>query len=266
LIVMDRLAWVGCVLLLSACTRDNGAFDGGGGTASSTVGEDAPPNTDGLDAPGTGPVSGSASGSASASGVDANTIDEGPALTTGDATSVEVTTTGAEEGPATTATTGEPQDCCVPSVAHGCRSDAALEAAVCAARPACCDVGWAEPCVELVALLGLGDCGVDIGQCCMDAELPGCALSVVEQCVCSALPECCGESWRLACVHRAATECFLEMCDPPSTCCFPHNDPGCDDPATQACVCAVNGDCCGTAWIEGCVDEALMCAGNSCVG
>ena len=49
-------------------------------------------------------------------------------------------------------------------------------------------------------------------------------------------------------------------------CCLNNGTPGCDDPQIQACVCAADSFCCGTAWDQVCADLATStcdCAGCS---
>jgi len=37
-------------------------------------------------------------------------------------------------------------------------------------------------------------------------------------------------------------------------CCEPHDNPGCDDDAVEACVCNQDIECCTQAWDQLCVD------------
>jgi hypothetical protein len=261
---MDRMrgvVWFGGVLLLAACTRENGAFDDGasGGSAASNGGGTT--NSDGgLDAP--------PPGSASGSGVDGNTIDDGPTTdkpgSTSEMTTMppEGTTIGAtEDGPPTTS---EPQSCCEESLAPGCTSDIeGLEGEVCAERPSCCSTAWDHQCVELVALLGFDGCGIATDQCCELA--PGCGLQYVEECVCGMQPSCCFAGWDFQCIQTANAACNTE-CKLPSNCCYQHEDPGCDDESVEMCVCGKLNACCKGPWNEPCVIQAMTCGGNICVG
>lgn len=254
---MRRLAWVGSLLLLVGCTRPNGAFggddDGGQGSTNAGPGEEGEATrTDGAD----GPVTGSASATSAEPGTSSS--DEGPTLTTGNTSE----TTGVE------GSTGEPppkQDCCDPSEALGCEPQPGIEATVCAVRPACCDLGWDQACVELVQLLDLGECGIMTAQCCEPAFDPGCALDYVEECVCAEDASCCQFGWHPGCTAIAVDQCH-SPCTPPSDCCFQHPGPGCDNGDVQACVCFEIEACCAPMgnWTEPCVLQAQECMGNTC--
>lgn len=254
---MRTLAWVVCVLLLPACTRDNGAFDGAGGSgsgglvgsaSSASSAEEGASRTDGAD----GPASGTSSSSTSS--VDGPE----PPLTTG-STSLE-STSGGGDAP----TTSEPpQDCCTVSERPGCADDL-IEGAVCVLRESCCNTAWDEACVELTAIAGFGDCDVDLAQCCEPSFTPGCgALAFVEECVCALDDICCLNEWHPGCVNLAIAECG-STCEHISTCCFPHPGGGCDVPKTEACVCNMFADCCAAGWGESCVNQAFDCGGGTC--
>jgi hypothetical protein len=51
---------------------------------------------------------------------------------------------------------------------------------------------------------------------------------------------------------------------PPSTCCFAHGSPGCDNAACQATVCGADAFCCNTAWDGICAGEAAAMCGMLC--
>ena len=52
---------------------------------------------------------------------------------------------------------------------------------------------------------------------------------------------------------------------PGGDCCVAHGGLGCDDPAVEACVCALDDVCCSAGWDEICVEEAGQC-GAACMG
>jgi hypothetical protein len=63
---------------------------------------------------------------------------------------------------------------------------------------------------------------------------------------------------------------LLQGCDcdatPPTHDCCETGGPGCDDPAVQACVCAIDPFCCTTAWDEQCVAEVDSFGCGTCGG
>jgi hypothetical protein len=229
---MRGLAWVGCVLLLAACTRDNGAFEGGGGggTASTTsIGDAGTTRTDGVDGP--QPVTGTATGTTS--GVDGNnTVDDAPPLTIGlESTSEGVTTlppegtsststgdpeegstSGVMEGGSTTGAMDDPITCCM---GETCNNQDIAEDCVCGGMgmtPECCEPGpWTFYCtVVAVELCGLM-CVPPPGDCCAVNDGAGCASFDVMSCVCNlgGNPECCSETWTEQCAAYAAENCLM---------------------------------------------------------
>jgi hypothetical protein len=50
------------------------------------------------------------------------------------------------------------------------------------------------------------------------------------------------------------------------SCCEPHAEPGCDEPAVSECVCALNGACCGVEWDPACAAAAVGQCGAQCGG
>jgi hypothetical protein len=51
---------------------------------------------------------------------------------------------------------------------------------------------------------------------------------------------------------------------PDQPCCTPGDEPGCEDMATQTCVCELDPYCCEKAWDEACVNTALLSDCSSC--
>ncbi len=51
-----------------------------------------------------------------------------------------------------------------------------------------------------------------------------------------------------------------------SSCCFPHDEVGCDDQACEDVVCKFDTWCCETNWDEACVEEAIAWCGDLCEG
>ena len=51
-----------------------------------------------------------------------------------------------------------------------------------------------------------------------------------------------------------------------SSCCFPHEEVGCDDQACQDFICSFDDWCCEINWDEQCVEEAIAFCGDLCEG
>lgn len=221
---MRRLVWLGSVVLLAACTRENGAFDGneGGGTAA-TGGGDGTTRGDGVD----GPQPGTGSASGSASGVDGNTADDAPPPTTGsEGTSDEATTLPPPEGTTTAADTEEgtttssvmetgvdpPISCCM---GESC-DDPGIGDCVCKGEgmsPECCGAeGWSIYCTAVAVQACDLMCIPPPGDCCEPNDVfPGCNDFGVMVCVCSVgdNAECCSEGWTDACAAYAGEHCLI---------------------------------------------------------
>ena len=118
-----------------------------------------------------------------------------------------------------------PASCCEARPAPGC-DDEATAACVCALDPYCCSFAWDAICVEEAAGCGApcvpdgcgdgqcaggescatcpGDCGAcGVGDCCAPHASPGCAIPVVQACVCADDPFCCSTGWDALCVKLA---------------------------------------------------------------
>lgn len=73
------------------------------------------------------------------------------------------------------------------------------------------------------------------------------------------LPSCSGLLTALATVVWLGPAALAAPCD------TSQSTPGCDDPATEACVCAFDSYCCTTRWDSICVSEAATdCSGATC--
>lgn len=208
------------MLLLAACTRDNGAFDGAGGGGS--AGEASTSRTDGADGP--VPSTGSASGSASGSGVDGTAADDSPMLTTGTSsdatTSPEGTSTsgGSAEGVMSTGaadapdpTTGDPPpgSCCDPFMP--CENNV-VSSCACEIDPECCSPGWGLYCVAVaMSQECLAGCFLPPQGCCDSFGVPGCNDPGIMACVCAQDASCCTVAWEGGCATLAA-ECPESPC------------------------------------------------------
>lgn len=211
---MRGLAWVGCVLLLAACTRDNGAFDGAGNGGS--AGEDSTSRTDGADGPvpstGSG-VDGTSTGersSTSGSTSEATTMPlEG--TTTETASAEGHTSTGATtEAPGTTTMGDPPPDsCCDPFMP--CENNL-VSGCACAADAECCNPGWGLYCVAVaMSQECVAGCFLPPQGCCDSFGVPGCNDAGIMACVCAQSPSCCTVAWEGDCASLAV-ECPESPC------------------------------------------------------
>ncbi len=101
------------------------------------------------------------------------------------------------------------------------------------------------------------------GDCCEAHGGIGCEDGDTEACVCAMDPFCCENTWDPICADEAKTDCGAcggEL--PTGDCCEVNGSPGCDDPGTEGCVCAMDPFCCENTWDQICADEAA----NQCGG
>jgi hypothetical protein len=137
-------------------------------------------------------------------------------------------------------------------------------------------VAWDSICADeandLCPICGGGDGGGtgDGGDsnCCVPTGGLGCADRKCEAAVCGVDAFCCNVAWDSICADLAVELC--EECGgggdggsgdggggtPVSNCCVPNGGIGCDNPACQAAVCAIDSFCCNVAWDSICADEA----------
>ncbi len=106
-------------------------------------------------------------------------------------------------------------------------------------------------------------------DCCIANGTPGCDDPACEATVCAADAFCCDTSWDSICAGEAEDLCG-DLCSGggggPSDCCIANGTPGCDDPACEAAVCAVDAFCCDTSWDAICAGEAADLCGDLCGG
>jgi hypothetical protein len=182
--------------------------------------------------------------------------------------------------------------CCTDNAGPGCL-DAAVEAAVCAVDPFCCNTRWDLTCALEAETIG-GSC---TGDCCTANGTPGCNSTGnidCEECICGADPFCCNTAWDLVCANAAngatcgvTCGCVVnpcgdgvcdaaigedivtcpEDCTPPAkgSCCTDNDTAGCLDAVVEAAVCAADAFCCNSRWDSVCAGEAET-IGNSCTG
>ena len=143
-----------------------------------------------------------------------------------------------------------------------------------------CDVEDGESCLSCAL-----DCGSCEGDCCEANGSAGCGDEAVTSCVCALDPFCCQVDWDAICVGEAVEDCGSSCpicgdasCEAGETCstcpedceacvgdcCDGNGTPGCDDPLTTDCVCALDTFCCEVTWDPTCVDEAVGDCGHDC--
>jgi hypothetical protein len=124
--------------------------------------------------------------------------------------------------------------CCEAHATTAC-DDATVAACVCNQDAFCCQVEWDGVCVDEVVSLGCGTCGGS-GPVCGDGQCESGES-------CKVCPGDCG------------------ACPGSGSCCEVHQNPGCNDPTVQKCVCDADIFCCDTQWDDQCVANvsALNC-------
>ena len=131
-----------------------------------------------------------------------------------------------------------PEYCCVERPDPGC-PDPAVEAAVCAEEPACCEAAWGSACVTLAA------------------STPVCGSSCPD---CSDDDVCTGDG----CLGQA-NECVnIDLCSGSGDCYAVggNGSPFCEDPACANLVCAQSPSCCSGTWDPACATLAdQICKG-----
>ena len=142
-------------------------------------------------------------------------------------------------------------DCCVSNGSPGCENQE-CEDAVCGADPFCCGFLWDETCATLAC---------DFAVC----ECPDCEQVVCGDRTCDPIKENC---------KNCPADCGA--C-PPEDCCSANGSPGCDIPACEDAVCALDGFCCSVLWESNCATlacdfpvcectncEKIICGDGSC--
>jgi hypothetical protein len=102
--------------------------------------------------------------------------------------------------------------CCEAHLGEGC-DEPSVSDCVCAQEPSCCNGDWDESCAQGVEAYGCGICnsgtsGTPGGDCCTANDAPGCADSLVAECVCDSDPFCCYVKWDELCTDAVeALDC-----------------------------------------------------------
>lgn len=166
-------------------------------------------------------------------------------------------------------------DCCSAHPEAGCTDPGCVDC-VCTLDPVCCLTGpglpgWDATCaaVALSATECAGSCPCTEADCCAARDTPGCGNDPCRDCVCRVDPTCCSGIWDQTCVDIAndVDDCGEECpCLTGSDCCRRQTEPGCEDTACAACVCAIIGQetCCTDVWDQTCSEVAQLECAASC--
>lgn len=189
----------------------------------------------------------------------------------------------ASTGWAQTPTPVQGGDCCAIHNGIGC-DDQACEDCVVELDPPCGFRPWDQFCLADTMDPACADvCECDRtpsptptpgGDCCTSHDGTGCDVAACQACVCGRDATCCNNIWDATCVAEASTDCLADCpCTAPPTetpaptptpggdCCTGHNGPQCDDNACEACVCALDDECCNNIWDADCASRAsIECA------
>lgn len=93
------------------------------------------------------------------------------------------------------------------------------------------------------------------GPCCTPGPFAGCDEPTCQAAVCAIDASCCNEDWDSNCALTLAPQ-VCDACAPPGSCCFAHEDPGCDEFSCEDDVCAVDPTCCSVEYTQACADIA----------
>jgi hypothetical protein len=102
-------------------------------------------------------------------------------------------------------------------------------------------------------------------DCCEAHDSPDCENPILSTCVCDARPQCCEDSWDPSCVD-AVEDLGCGVCGEPESCCDVGDEPGCDVPAVETCVCEFDPVCCEQGWDEQCVADVFLFGCGICPG
>lgn len=259
---MRWLAWIVSGISLTGCARDNPKYQNAGQSADASSGS--------RPTGGTGQAMTAGTRTAGADATSAHTSGATSSNATSSVTSTPPPPTG-DNGVDThpsEESSGLPNACCLPHGAPGC-ANPGVQMCVCEFESDCCETegGWDQDCVELVDVLGCGDCGLPAENCCQFPGPPNCGVPVVDNCVCELDFFCCDPQggWDLHCVALAVTECGAYCPAPFGNCCEPGQYVGCDDWDVVACVCSADLNCCTLEWAqEPCVVLADACLDQGC--
>ena len=146
----------------------------------------------------------------------------------------------------------------------GCETTAACSA-TCNVDQFCCDVEWDSVCATKADGIanGFDACGAaGAGSCfnpsAADPITVGCDNTECCQNVCELDPFCCLSEWDSVCAGSVGADCgMFAACENTTATCFgQHAGPGCSLTSCCNMICAVDPECCNTAWDEVCVERA----------
>ena len=160
----------------------------------------------------------------------------------------------------------EPGPCCEATLTPSCADDEVAEC-VCMFDDFCCTNAWDLQCVDTAVSLCDLMCDGGDASCCNAHAGNGCEDPDCENAVCISAPLCCSDGWGSACAELANDSC--EVCGGggpggSGDCCIANGTPGCEDPAIEACVCAIDGFCCDVFWDGICANEAVIDCDADC--
>jgi len=173
--------------------------------------------------------------------------------------------------------------CNIPHNGPAC-GDADCCEAVCETDAFCCENEWDATCVGYIfATKGCeryqAECGGRCaGTCCEPHFGPWCNDEACCDAICLIDIFCCTTEWDQFCADQAQlnpaceTACPDPECGTPEAgnCCFPHNNPNCNDQDCCDEVCDVDSFCCDGAWDQTCAaianDLCSVCGGGSFCG
>ncbi len=175
-------------------------------------------------------------------------------------------------------------NCCDANVVPGCQ-DAACQFCACESDSFCCDVVWDGLCVSIARNECAPPCNCPVtGACCDGAS---CTDTTQEQCAFEFYPfqlcgsfscpagvmgACCADG---VCTNTTQDQCLtdffpFETCESftcphdSGDCCGDHEEPGCEDPVCEACVCSFDEFCCDSNWDDVCARRSFNDCAESC--
>lgn len=141
--------------------------------------------------------------------------------------------------------------CCMASFGMGC-ADGEVSACVCEFDAYCCNTAWDEICVQEVEYFECGVCNAPFGGFGGFGGTVAVASSMgslTTSGVSSSVGGAAGSTVAASVGGMGGTG------GAPGSCCESSEDPGCEDPSVEACVCEYDSYCCDYSWDFICVDE-----------
>ncbi|MBV1861680.1 MAG: pentapeptide repeat-containing protein [Nannocystaceae bacterium] len=203
------------------------------------------------------PSSDSATDEGTTSNTKASTT-AGETSSSGRQTTTSPTDPSASSNPGTTDTLPPGSGCCTPHEGPGC-DEAAVQECVCDMDTSCCGFDWRDSCVEVAQARCEATCAPDAttGD---TASTSGPTTGV------STSPGTTGFGDTGFGDTGFGDTGFGDTGFGDDLCCYPGQ--GCEHPATDACVCAIDSSCCDGEWSETCVGlaetDCNACTSDDC--